>query len=110
MNPETNYTPDANFTMRVTYGDILNPYYPADAVKYDYFTTIEGVMEKYKKGDWEFDLPQKYIDLYNKKDYGIYANKDGSMPVCFITNNDITGGNSGSPVMKWKGRVNRDSI
>lgn len=98
------FAPDANFTMRITYGNILS-YSPRDAVKYNYYTTIDGVMEKYKKGDVDFDLPEKLIELYNKKDFGKYADKNGVMNVCFITNNDITGGNSGSPVLNAKGEL-----
>jgi hypothetical protein len=102
--PEKTKYPDANFTMRMTYGKILD-YYPYDAVHYNWYTTIDGVIQKYKKGDYEFDLPQHFIDLYNKKEYGRYASADGYMPVCFITDNDITGGNSGSPVINGNGEL-----
>ncbi|TNE78309.1 MAG: S46 family peptidase [Bacteroidetes bacterium] len=96
--------PDANSTMRLTYGSVQS-YDPKDAVHFNYYTTIEGVMEKYVPGDYEFDLPQGLIDLYKKKDYGQYANTKGELPVAFITNNDITGGNSGSPVINGSGQL-----
>jgi hypothetical protein len=102
--PDRTKYPDANFTMRMTYGQVLD-YYPYDAVHYDWHTTIYGVIEKYKPGDYEFDLPKHFIDLYNKKEFGRYASADGYMPVCFITNNDITGGNSGSPVLNAEGEL-----
>ncbi len=103
MPDKTKY-PDANFTMRMTYGKVLD-YYPYDAVHYNWYTTIDGVIQKYKKGDYEFDLPQHFIDLYDKKEYGRYAASEGYMPVCFITDNDITGGNSGSPVINGNGEL-----
>jgi hypothetical protein len=102
--PDKTQYPDANFTMRLTYGQILD-YYPRDAVHYNWYTTIDGVIQKYKPGDYEFDLPQHYLDLYKRKEYGRYSSPDGYMPVCFITNNDITGGNSGSPVMNASGEL-----
>lgn len=98
------FYPDANSTMRVTYGKVLS-YEPKDGVHYNYFTTIDGLMAKYKPGSDEFDVPQDLIDLYNAKDYGRYADKDGTIHTCFITNNDITGGNSGSPVINGKGEL-----
>jgi len=104
MAPEKTLYPDANFTMRLTYGSVLD-YDPRDAVTYKYFTTLNGVVEKYKPGDYEFDVPQRLIDLNNKKEYGRYGSPKGYMPVCFTTNNDITGGNSGSPVMNAKGEL-----
>lgn len=103
MNAAKKYYPDANSTMRVTYGQVLD-YYPADAVYYNYYTTIEGVVEKYVPGDDEFDLPEKFLDLVKKKDYGQYG-KNGELKVCFISNNDITGGNSGSPVINGSGEL-----
>lgn len=96
--------PDANSTMRMTYGQVLD-YSPRDAVKYDIVTTLTGVMEKEDPNNWEFVVPQKLKDLYAAKDFGQYAMKDGQMPVCFISNNDITGGNSGSPVLNGKGEL-----
>ena len=105
MNPNANTYPDANFTMRVSYGTV-EPYKPRDAVSYDYVTTMKGVMQKYVPGDYEFDLPQKQIDLYNKKDFGQYIDpKYNDVVVGFITTNDITGGNSGSPVINAKGEL-----
>ena len=104
MDPEIVRYPDANFTMRLTYGSVL-PYQPKDAVIYKHFTTMEGVMEKYVPGDYEFDLPDRLIELYEQKKFGKYADPDGHMPICFLTNNDITGGNSGSPVINSKGEL-----
>lgn len=98
------FYPDANSTMRISYGQVL-AYQPQDAVFYKHFTTLDGMMSKYKPGDDEFDLPQDLIKLYKKKDYGMYADADGSLHTCFITNNDITGGNSGSPVINAKGEL-----
>ncbi|MBQ8190403.1 MAG: S46 family peptidase [Bacteroidaceae bacterium] len=97
-------SPDANFTIRLTYGSV-EPYSPADGVRYDYFTALEGVMQKEDAENPEFIVPEKLKQLYEQKDYGRYAMKDGRMPVCFITTNDITGGNSGSPVMDAHGRL-----
>jgi len=102
--PDKILYPDANFTMRLTYGKIAD-YYPYDAVHYNWYTTMDGVMQKYKPGDYDFDLPKRFIELYNKKDFGRYASSDGYMPACFITTNDITGGNSGSPVMNGNGEL-----
>ena len=97
--------PDANSTMRVSYGKV-NSYEPKDGVHYGYVTTISGAMAKYVPGDYEFDLPQKYIDLYKAKDFGRYVDgKMNDIVTCFITSNDITGGNSGSPVMNAKGEL-----
>jgi len=100
---EKRFYPDANSTMRVTYGNVKG-YEARDAVKYDYYTYLSGVMEKYKPGDYEFDLPRKLIDLYQKKDYGPYGEK-GKQPVCFIATNHTTGGNSGSPVLDAYGNL-----
>ena len=94
--------PDANSTMRLTYGSVL-PYSPKDAVMYNYYTTLKGVMEKEDPDNYEFIVPSKLKELYNAKDYGQYAMADGNLPVCFLTNNDITGGNSGSPVLDADG-------
>ncbi|MGC4058021.1 MAG: S46 family peptidase [Chitinophagaceae bacterium] len=104
MNRNELFYPDANSTMRITYGQVL-AYQPQDAVSYNFYTTMDGMMAKYKAGDDEFDLPQDLIRLYKKKDYGVYADQDGSLHTCFITNNDITGGNSGSPVINAKGEL-----
>ena len=104
MDPDKVYYPNANSTMRTTYGTV-GDYVPADAVHYDYVTTLEGVIEKYVPGDHEFDLPQGLIDLYDAKDYGQYADKNGDLIINFIHNTDITGGNSGSPVINAKGHL-----
>ncbi|HTN16596.1 MAG TPA: S46 family peptidase [Chitinophagaceae bacterium] len=98
------FYPDANSTMRISYGQVL-AYEPQDAVSYKHFTTIDGMMTKYKAGDDEFDLPKDLLRLYKKKDYGEYADTDGTLHTCFITNNDITGGNSGSPVINANGEL-----
>lgn len=103
MNPGARIFPDANSTLRVTYGKVKG-YNPADAVTYRPFTYLDGVLEKYIPGDYEFDVPQKLIDLYNKKDYGQYG-VNGKMPVCFIATNHTTGGNSGSPALDAKGNL-----
>lgn len=102
--PEKSFFPDANSTLRVTYGQVKG-YSPRDAVYYEPSTHVDGVMEKYKPGDYEFDLPQKYIDLYNSKDFGQYTDKTGSVPVCFIATNHTTGGNSGSPALDSEGNL-----
>jgi hypothetical protein len=104
MMPDKTLYPDANSTMRLTFGSILD-YDPKDAVTYKYFTTLQGVVDKYKPGDYEFDLPQRLIDLNNKREFGRYESPKGYMPVCFLTTNDITGGNSGSPVMNANGEL-----
>ena len=104
MAPEKTQYPDANSTMRLTYGTVQD-YDPRDGVTYKYFTTLQGVVDKFKPGDYEFDLPKRLIDLNNKKEFGRYVSSNGSMPVCFLTTNDITGGNSGSPVMNGNGEL-----
>ncbi len=101
--PEKKFYPDANSTLRVAYGKVKG-YYPKDAVYYEPQTHLSGVIEKYKPGDYEFDVPQKLIDLYNKKDYGQYG-ENGKMPVCYLATNHITGGNSGSPVIDANGNL-----
>lgn len=98
------FFPDANSTLRVTYGQVKGSE-PADAIKYHYQTTLDGVIEKYIPNDYEFDVPKKLIDLYNKKDYGIYANKNGKVPVAFTATNHTTGGNSGSPALDANGNL-----
>lgn len=97
-------TPDANASMRLTYGSVLS-YDSRDAVHYNEFTTQKGVLEKYTPGDIEFDAPKKLIDMLRNKDFGGYANAEGNLPVCFLTNHDITGGNSGSPVLNAEGHL-----
>ena len=104
MQKDRNFYPDANFTMRLTYGSVQDCK-PVNAVTYDYITTLDGVMEKYVPGNWEFDVPQDLIRLWENKDYGRYADKNGDLVVNFITTNDITGGNSGSPVIDGNGNL-----
>jgi hypothetical protein len=104
MAPEKTLYPDANSTMRLSYGTVQD-YDPKDGVTYKYYTTLQGVVDKYKPADYEFDLPKKLLDLNAKKEFGRYASSKGYMPVCFLTTNDITGGNSGSPVMNDKGEL-----
>lgn len=96
--------PDANSTLRVTYGKVKG-YKPSDAVTYTPITYLDGVMEKYVPGDYEFDVPKKLIELYNTKDYGQYADKNGKVPVAFIATNHTTGGNSGSPALDANGNL-----
>jgi hypothetical protein len=97
--------PDATFTMRVSYGKVA-AYSPRDAVKYDYVTTARGLLEKYVPGDYEFDLPKEVVDKAKAKDFGQYKDaRTGSLVTCFITTNDITGGNSGSPVINGNGEL-----
>ena len=103
MNPHKIFYPDANLTMRLTYGTVED-YYPRDAVHYDYRTTLSGVMEKEDPENHEFRVPEKLKQLYHNKDYGPYG-EDGVMPTCFLTTNDITGGNSGSPVIDGEGNL-----
>ena len=100
---EKTFYPDANSTLRVTYGKVKG-YNPRDAVKYDYYTYLDGVMDKYVPGDYEFDVPEKIQTLYKNKDYGQYGT-NGKMPVCFIAQNHTTGGNSGSPALDAYGNL-----
>ncbi|WP_338732554.1 S46 family peptidase [Mangrovimonas cancribranchiae] len=102
--PNERYFPDANSTLRVTYGQVKG-YSPRDAVYYNHVSYLDGVIEKYVPGDYEFDVPQKLIDLYNTKDYGNYADTNGKVPVCFIGTNHTTGGNSGSPTIDAEGNL-----
>ncbi len=105
MNPAKIMYPDATFTMRTSYGQVKS-YQPRDAVKYDFVTTMKGLMEKYKPGDYEFDLPASLIEKVARKDYGQYIDKQrNDLVVGFITTNDITGGNSGSPVLNGNGEL-----
>ena len=100
---EKKFYPDANSTLRVTYGKVKG-YNPRDAVKYDYYTYLDGVMDKYKPGDYEFVVPEKLRALYKSKEYGQYGS-NGKMPVCFIAMNHTTGGNSGSPALDAYGNL-----
>ena len=99
--------PDANSTLRLTYGSVKS--LPKDKRNYDvksnYYTTFKTMLDKYKPGDPEFDMPEKFVQMYQKGDFGRYLDKDGTMHVNFLTNNDITGGNSGSPVLNGKGEL-----
>ena len=103
LNKKARIFPDANNTLRVTYGKVKG-YEPKDATLYMSTTYLEGVIEKYVPGDYEFDVPKKLIDLYNVKNYGQYG-ENGKMPVCFIGTNHTTGGNSGSPAVDAKGNL-----
>ena len=103
LNTESRIFPDANSTLRVTYGKVKG-YEPKDATVYTPITYLDGVMEKYIPGDYEFDVPKKLVDLYNAKDYGQYG-ENGKMPVCFIGTNHTTGGNSGSPAIDAYGNL-----
>ena len=97
-------SPDANSTIRFTYGNVMS-YEPKDGVSYRHYTTMKGVIEKEDPTNSEFIVPERLKKLYAEKQFGPYANKNGEMPTCFITNNDITGGNSGSPVIGAKGQL-----
>ena len=96
--------PDANFTMRYTYGTV-GGYSPKDAVVYKHYTTLDGVMEKEDPDNWEFVVPEKLKELWKNKDFGQYGTPEGEMVTCFLSNNDITGGNSGSPIMNARGEL-----
>ena len=105
MQPEKAWASDANFTIRLTYGNVL-PYSPADGVIYQHYTTLDGVIAKEDLSNpVEFTVPERLKELYRAKDYGRYADKNGELPVGFLVNCDITGGNSGSPVMNAKGEL-----
>ncbi|RYD90835.1 MAG: serine protease, partial [Sphingobacteriales bacterium] len=100
---EKKFYPDANSTLRVAYGNV-GGYNARDGVQFAYATNLDGVMEKYKPGDYEFDVPEKLRQLHAAKDYGIYG-RNGKMPVCFIASNHTTGGNSGSPALDGYGNL-----
>nr|WP_320117561.1 S46 family peptidase [uncultured Marinifilum sp.] len=104
INKKKNFAPDANSTLRLTYGSV-GGYQPKDGVYYYHYTTLKGVMEKEDPTNPEFVVPAKLKDLYAAKDFGRYADKNGYLPACFLTNNDITGGNSGSPVINGNGEL-----
>ncbi len=102
--PDELFYPDANFTLRITYGKVNN-YYPADGVEYEYFTTLDGIIEKDNPDIYDYDVPYKLKELYYAKDFGRYADADGTMHVAFIGTNHTTGGNSGSPVINANGEL-----
>lgn len=102
--PDKVLYPDANSTMRMSYGSVQD-YQPADAISYDYVCTANGILEKYIPGDFEFDAPQRLLDLIEMRDFGQYADENGELITCFLSTNDITGGNSGSPIMNGKGEL-----
>lgn len=105
MNPETVVAPDANATMRLSYGTVKS-YNAKDAVSYNYYTTSKGILEKYIPGDFEFDAPKELIEMVKNKDFGQYADPNtGELHACFLSDNDITGGNSGSPVINGNGEL-----
>jgi len=104
MNPDKKYYPDANFTMRLTYGKV-GGYSPADAEYYKWYTTTDGILQKEDPSNPEFVVPEKLKELILNKDFGPYTNKKGEMPVAFLSDNDITGGNSGSPIMDARGNL-----
>ena len=104
MGNGKSFYPDANSTMRLTYG-VVDGYTAHDATYFDYFTTLKGYSEKGIRGDADFDFPQRLVDMYNSKDFGQYGDKDGTLHTCFTSNNDITGGNSGSPVLNGDGEL-----
>lgn len=105
QNPKKAWASDANFSIRLTYGRIL-PYDPADGIRYNYYTTLKGVIEKENpENPTEFTVPEKVKELYAAKDFGRYANENGELPVAFLSDCDITGGNSGSPVMNARGEL-----
>lgn len=101
---ENRFYPDANFTLRVAYGQVEG-FAPLDAVRYHWQTTDQGILEKYIPGDYEFDLPKDLVHLLENEDFGKYANEDGRLPVCFVASNHTTGGNSGSPVLNADGHL-----
>lgn len=104
INKKKLMAPDANSTIRLTYGNV-GGYEPRDGAYYYHYTTLKGVMEKEDPTSHEFQVPAKLKELYEAKDYGQYADKNGKLPTCFLTNNDITGGNSGSPVINGNGEL-----
>ena len=104
MLPDEDWSADANSTMRMTYGKVAS-YEPKDGITYNYYTTLDGVMEKEDSENPEFLVPQKLKELHKARDYGQYADKNGDLPVGLISANDITGGNSGSPLINAKGEL-----
>lgn len=106
MDPDGKYYPDANSTLRLTYGTIRSlPKDPRNDANENFYTTLKGTIAKHQPGDEEFDLPQRLIDLYEARDFGRYADKNGYLPINFLSDQDITGGNSGSPVLNGNGEL-----
>ena len=104
MQPMKKFYPDANFTLRVAYGNVKG-YHPDDAVTYKYFTTLDGILEKEDPDIYDYVVEDKLKELYKNKDYGAYSNQDGKMHVCFTATNHTSGGNSGSPVLDADGNL-----
>ncbi|MDD3787612.1 MAG: S46 family peptidase [Petrimonas sp.] len=104
MNPDKTFYPDANFTQRLSYGTVKG-YEPRDGVWYEYYTTTDGVLQKETPGDPEFEVQPYILDILEKGNFGRYAGKDGKLHTCFLSDNDITGGNSGSPVFNGKAEL-----
>ncbi len=104
MHAEKRFYPDANLTLRIAYGEV-DDYFPRDAVHYDHFTSLEGIIEKEDPDIYDYVVEDKLKELYNDKDYGPYADADGTMHVCFTASNHTTGGNSGSPVLNGDGQL-----
>jgi len=104
FQPEKFFYPDANSSMRLTYGQVKS-YAPRDGMSYNWYTTHKGILEKEIPNDDEFHVPAELKTLLVNKDFGRYADKNGDLPVCFLANLDITGGNSGSPVINGKGEL-----
>ena len=102
--PELIPYPEANLTMRFTYGK-MKGLSPDDGIEYKPFTTSEGILQKYDSSSYDFRVPQKLLNLIKAKDFGRYADKDGTLHTCFLTSNHTTGGNSGSPVINSKGQL-----
>jgi hypothetical protein len=103
MQKDKIFFPDANFTMRVSYGEVKGSY-PRDGIKYQYYTTLDGVMEKDHPEIYDYDVPDRLKEIYQKKDFGRYE-VNGTVPVCFLATNHTTGGNSGSPVLDAEGNL-----
>ena len=104
LNTKRKFYPDANSTMRVSYGK-FEGFKGLEGKDYDYMTDLDGVVAKYQPGDYEFDLPARLLALHKAKDYGRYATADGELPVCILGSNHTTGGNSGSPALDAYGRL-----
>jgi hypothetical protein len=103
MDPSRRFYPDANFTMRVTYGKV-SPYIPGDAVRYDWYTTLDGIIGKEDPAIEDYQVPERLKTIWKAKDFGPYG-VNGTMPVCFIASNHTSGGNSGSPVLNANGEL-----